>query len=28
VTSKCPPVDSSNLWLLQWNGRGELQPDL
>ena len=28
VTSKCPPVDSSNLWLLQWNVRAELQPDL
>jgi hypothetical protein len=28
VTSKCPPVDSSNLWLLQWNGRAELQPDV
>lgn len=27
VTSKCPPVDSSNVWLLQWNGRAELQPD-
>jgi len=27
VTSKCPPADSSNLWLLQWNGRAELQPD-
>jgi hypothetical protein len=27
VTSKCPPVDASNLWLLQWNGRAELQPD-
>jgi hypothetical protein len=26
VTSKCPPVDPSNLWLLQWNGRSELQP--
>jgi hypothetical protein len=27
VTSKCPPVNSSDLWLLQWNGRAELQPD-
>ncbi len=27
VTSKCPPVDSTGLWLLQWNGRAELQPD-
>jgi hypothetical protein len=27
VTSKCPPVDSSNKWLLQWNCQAELQPD-
>jgi hypothetical protein len=26
VTGKCPPVNSSGLWLLQWNGRGDLQP--
>jgi|HubBroStandDraft_1064217.scaffolds.fasta_scaffold223284_2 hypothetical protein len=26
VTSKCPPADPSGLWLLQWNGRGDLQP--
>ena len=28
VTEKCPDIDTTNLWLLQWNGRGELQPDL
>jgi hypothetical protein len=27
VTSQCPPADPSGLWLLQWNGRGELQAD-
>jgi hypothetical protein len=27
VASKCPPTDAAGLWLLQWNGRGDLQPE-
>jgi hypothetical protein len=27
VAGKCPPTDASGLWLLRWNGRGDLQSD-